>query len=312
MDAAYEVGRKAVLITPARFLFNAGFTPKAWNEKMLADPHVTVPHYVPNSNELFPGTDIKGGIAVTFRDADREGEPLGTFTKHPELNSIERKVTGAGHEALEGRITSSRSFRYLPKLYEDHPELLALRPKGNELLVETTAFDQFSSVFHEKEPKDGHEYTKVLGITGRARVYRWIRQDYFGGPESLGKYKVALPKSNGSGVLGEALSAPLVLEPQVGATYTFITIGSFETDAEAQACLKYVKTKFARILLGVLKVTQHNPASAWKYVPLQDFTSASDIDWTQPIPEIDRQLYAKYGLDADEIAFIEDKVKPMV
>jgi hypothetical protein len=311
MDAAYEVGRKAVLITPARFLFNAGFTPKAWNEKMLADPHLTVPHYVPNSNELFPGTDIKGGIAVTFRDADREGEPLGTFTKYPELNSIEHKVTEAGHEALEGRITSSRSFRYLPKLYEDHPELLALRPKGNEFLVETTAFDQFSSVFHESKPKDGHEYTKVLGIRGRARVYRWIRQDYFGGPESLRKYKVALPKSNGSGVLGEALSAPLVLEPQVGATYTFITIGSFETDAEAQACLKYVKTKFARILLGVLKVTQHNPASAWKYVPLQDFTSASDIDWTQPIPEIDRQLYAKYGLDADEIAFIEAKVKPM-
>ena len=68
MDAAYEVGKKAVLITPARFLFNAGFTPKAWNEKMLADPHLTVPHYVPNSDDLFPGTTIKGGIAVTYRD----------------------------------------------------------------------------------------------------------------------------------------------------------------------------------------------------------------------------------------------------
>jgi hypothetical protein len=64
-------------------------------------------------------------------------------------------------------------------------------------------------------------------------------------------------------------------------------------------------------MLGILKVTQHNPRSTWKYVPLQDFTSASDIDWTQPIPEIDNQLYAKYGLDADEIAFIEAKVKPM-
>ena len=44
MDAAYEVGKKAVLITPARFLFNAGFTPKAWNEKMLADEHLSVAH----------------------------------------------------------------------------------------------------------------------------------------------------------------------------------------------------------------------------------------------------------------------------
>lgn len=311
MDAAYQVGKKVVLITPARFLFNAGFTPKAWNEKMLADRHISVPHYVPNSDELFPGTDIKGGIAVTFRDVDHEGEGIGTFTKYPELNSIEHKVTETGDGALDGQITSSRSFRYLPKLYEDHPELRVLRPKGNEALVETTAFEQFSKVFHASKPEDGHEYIRVLGIAARARVYRWIRQDYFGGPESLKKYKVALPKSNGSGVLGEVLSSPLVLEPQVGATYTFITIGSYDTDAEAQACLKYVKTKFARTLLGVLKVTQHNPASAWKYVPLQDFSSDSDIDWTKPIPEIDQQLYAKYGLDTDEIAFIEAKVKYM-
>ena len=96
MDAAYEVGKKAVFITPARFLFNAGFTPKAWNEKMLADPHLTVPHYVPNSDELFPGTDIKGGIAVTYRDEDRDGEPLGTFTKYPELNTILDKVVESG------------------------------------------------------------------------------------------------------------------------------------------------------------------------------------------------------------------------
>lgn len=77
------------------------------------------------------------------------------------------------------------------------------------------------------------------------------------------------------------------------------------------ACLKYVSTKFARAMLGVLKATQHNPASTWKHVPLQNFTPDSDIDWTKPIPEIDQQLYAKYGLEADEIAFIEDKVKPM-
>ncbi len=60
MDAAYEIGKKAVLITPARFLFNAGFTPKAWNEKMLADPHLTVAHYVPNSDELLPWHRYQG------------------------------------------------------------------------------------------------------------------------------------------------------------------------------------------------------------------------------------------------------------
>ena len=107
------------------------------------------------------------------------------------------------------------------------------------------------------------------------------------------------------------MNNPTVLEPGVAVTQTFITIGSFETEAEAQACLKYVKSKFARTMLGVLKITQHNPRSTWKFVPAQDFTSTSDIDWTKTIPEIDAQLYAKYGLDSEEIAFIEAKVKPM-
>ena len=64
-------------------------------------------------------------------------------------------------------------------------------------------------------------------------------------------------------------------------------------------------------MLGVLKVTQNNTRGAWVKVPLQDFTSQSDIDWTQSIPDIDRQLYTKYCLDEKEIAFIEEKVKPM-
>jgi len=75
--------------------------------------------------------------------------------------------------------------------------------------------------------------------------------------------------------------------------------------------MKYIKTKFARTMLGVLKATQHNTKSTWRYVPLQTFTADSDIDWSKTIPEIDQQLYKKYGLSADEIAFIESNIKPM-
>ena len=72
-----------------------------------------------------------------------------------------------------------------------------------------------------------------------------------------------------------------------------------------------MKTKFFRSLLGIKKVTQHCPPAVWKMIPLQDFTSASDIDWSKPIPEIDQQLYRKYGLDQTEIDFIESHVKEM-
>jgi len=64
-------------------------------------------------------------------------------------------------------------------------------------------------------------------------------------------------------------------------------------------------------MLGVLKVTQNNPRDVWRYIPLQDFTSDSDIDWSKSIAEIDQQLYKKYGLTPDEINFIENHVKEM-
>lgn len=92
---------------------------------------------------------------------------------------------------------------------------------------------------------------------------------------------------------------------------TQYSIGSFETLIEAENLAKYIKTRFSRAALGVLKVTQDITPTKWAYVPLQDFTPASDIDWSKSIPEIDRQLYAKYGLDQSEIDFIESHVKEM-
>lgn len=120
------------------------------------------------------------------------------------------------------------------------------------------------------------------------------------------KWKVFIPKSNGSGALGEVVSTPLT-----GCTYSFLQVGAFENRYEADNCLKYIKTRFCRVMLGTLKVTQDNPKSTWRNVPLQDFTAQSDIDWSKSISEIDQQLYAKYGLDQNEIDFIETRVRAM-
>ena len=107
------------------------------------------------------------------------------------------------------------------------------------------------------------------------------------------------------------LSTPLIGEPLIGYTQSFLGIGAYDSRLEAEAVLKYVKSKFARVLLGILKITQDNPPEKWKYVPLQDFTSSSDIDWSKSIAEIDQQLYAKYDLSDEEIDFIETHVKEM-
>ena len=104
---------------------------------------------------------------------------------------------------------------------------------------------------------------------------------------------------------------PVVGKPNMGHTVTFLSIGNFSNKQEADALLKYIRTKFARTLLGTLKVTQDNPKETWANIPLQDFTSASDIDWSKSIEDIDNQLATKYGLDAFEREYISTHVRAL-
>jgi len=138
-----------------------------------------------------------------------------------------------------------------------------------------------------------------------------IKQDYLRVPDNFDTYKVFVAKANGAGTLGEALSTPVVGEPFVGHTVTFLSIGKFDRIEEANAVLKYIKTKFARIMLGTLKVTQDNPRETWGNIPMQDFTETSDIDWNATIDDIDEQLFSKYQLDEDERNFIRETAQTM-
>ncbi len=321
MDAAYECAESVELITPARFLFNAGKTPKAWNEKMLNDKHLKVLDYQQDSSKVFSNTDIKGGVAVTYRDSRKSFEPLSVFTPYPELNSLKNKVMKIGTiGSLSDLVFAPESYKFAPKLHEDYPNLRycedknennsIVLSKGHDNDIVTNIFSKLPGIFIDKET-DNDVYAGFIGLIGNKRYTKWIKREYIQDHPNLEKYKVILPKSNGSGAIGEVLSTPLIGEPLIGHTQSFISLGAFNTRGEADACLKYIKTKFSRALLGILKVTQDNKKGVWKYVPLQDFTPASDIDWSKSIHDIDLQLYRKYGLDETEIEFIESHVKEM-
>lgn len=144
----------------------------------------------------------------------------------------------------------------------------------------------FHKSFFDKKPSDEEEYIRVLGRENNQRVYKYIRKNYVNETVNLHKYKLYLPSGNGNGQFGEKLTSPVISEPEVAATETFISIGSFDTECEANAILKYVSGKFARALLSALKITQHLTPAVWKYVPLQDFTSNSDIDWSKSVHRI--------------------------
>lgn len=308
IDSGEELADRVTLIHPARFLFNAGDTPKAWNEKKLNDIHYQVIKYWSDSSDIFPTVDIKGGVAVTYWDKRKEFKPIKLFTAFDELHSILEKVEKLNEDSLSSIITNRGTYKYSNLAYTEQPDEMM---KTADRRIAPSSFERMPKLFTEEKPNDKHEYVQILGNIKNERCYRWFRKDYISPVDNLEKYKVIVPKANGSGAIGEVLSTPLIGTPLIGYTETYISIGSTDSFSEAEAILKYVKTKFARTMLGILKVTQNNPKETWQYVPIQNFTENSDIDWSKSVHEIDLQLYKKYGLSDEEITFIESKVKPM-
>ncbi|MBQ3944298.1 MAG: restriction endonuclease [Alphaproteobacteria bacterium] len=195
------------------------------------------------------------------------------------------------------------------QFYRENPELENRQSKGHRFDVGTTVFTLFPEVFSEVAPNP-NDYALIVGRENDVRIAKWIKSGYLKLPDNFESFKVFIPKANGSGKFGEALGEPIIGDKKHGHNTTFLSIGKFDTEEEAIACMKYIKTKFCRMLLGIRKVTQENSKQAWEFVPNQDFSKGSDIDWTKSIPEIDQQLYVKYGLE-DYVDFIENSVKPM-
>lgn len=313
-EESFSISDKVELITPARFLFNAGGTPADWNKKMLSDEHLKVEKYESNSSKVFPDTSISGGLAILYRDADRAIGPIGVFTPYDELNRIVKKVCCKTEASLSSVVTNRGMYRYSDLVYKEHPEEML---GASDRRIAPSCFERMPSLFTANKPNDGEEYIEIYGNLHGERVTRWFRKDYVKPVGNLNCFKAVISKADGAaGQIGHPIPArisgkPIVLNPGVGFTETFISIGESRTRAEADNTCKYVKTKFARAMLGVLKVTQNNAKPTWAKVPLQDFTSSSDIDWSRSVPEIDEQLYVKYGLSDEEIDFIESYVKEM-
>ena len=319
MDEAYKNGNKVELITPARWLFNAGKTKKEWNKKMLSDKHLKVLLYEADSSKIFPNTNINGGLAVTYRNSLEEYGAINSFIVYNELRSIKDKTRKFMSSSISDIVSSPESYKFTSLLHDEHSDVESLLSSGHKYDVTSNAFEKLKGiVFFDERPHDGKIYIQMFGLENTKRCKKWVKQEYIGDNSgTLNKWKVLVSKANGaSGTLAEAparmISNPVVIEPSVGFTQTFISIGCFDTQIEAINAEKYVRTKFARALLGILKITQDCRAPKWKYVPLQDFTSSSDIDWSKSIAEIDEQLFDKYGLDEQERNFIRTKVKEMV
>ena len=307
-DMAFELAPIATLVTPARFLFDAGQTSKEWNRKMLSDEHFKVIRYFENSKDVFDTVDIKGGVAITYHDSNTNFGAIDIFTAYSELNEIISKVKHMCEPTMDTIISARGTYRTTNIFNADYPDAIERLGKGTGNMLVSNFFEKVPEAIANET---NEPCLRILCRVGGKRSICNILKKYIQPNKFIDKYNVASPEANSNGRFGERLTVGELLSPEEGATDTFISLGAFDTKFEALALQKYLKTKFFRALLGVKKVTQHCPPMVWEMIPCQEFSENSDIDWSKSIHEIDLLLYKKYGLSDEEIAFIESKVKPM-
>lgn len=334
-DLAESLSNFYTLISPARFLFNAGLTPAQWNQKMLSDKHLKVVYYTSDCTECFPNTAINGGVAILQRNTEEEYTPITMFLPDENLRSLASKFNPNSPNSLKNVIYGGRSDLKFNKVFlKDYPnspqDRLAFiqikRPAvkvlgpNEEYELKTSTFEALPYAF-KHSVNDPENYYHLFGLENSKRVWKFTERRYmtprYPDDNNIEKYKVFISKADGAaGQVGNPIPARIIGRSEIGrpgdsSTSSFISIGAFDTEIEAVNCAKYLRTKFARCLLGILKITQDNPPSVWAYIPIQDFSSDSDINWNLDIPDIDQQLFLKYDIDPFEQQFIEEMISPL-
>ena len=213
------------------------------------------------------------------------------FIRNSELITIKNKVAKKDNSSFENIVSPLKPYGLRGDIFKDYSKYNLPNMSDNPINNGLTVYGL------DEKLKRVMRYADIN--------YPLPKRDYVKG------YKLFMSRNQGSGNFGEEFSTPIFAKPNDCCTETFVVIGLFNTEKESQNCWQYIKTKFFRAMVGIRKQDQGASKSIYHYVPLQDFTEKSDIDWSKSVAEIDKQLYKKYNLTQEEIDFIEKTVKPM-
>ena len=248
MDSAFVVADKVELITPARFLFDAGNTPSSWNKKMLDNSHLKVLQYEVNAQKVFPNTSIVGGVVVTYHDTLKSFDKIGVFTPYLELNSIMAKVSSLMLESLESVVSVRGNYRLTDLFFKNFDDVSFRLGSGTGNMFVSNIFEKIPEAFSDK-PIPRKRCLRVLGRLGSSRAYKYIERKYLVENEYIDTYNVLLSKADGAaGTIGAPIPARIIGKGVVAnlgecATDTFISIGKFKSQIESVNLIKYLQTK---------------------------------------------------------------------
>lgn len=287
------------MIMPARW-YAGGRGLDEFRSEMISDTHLSRLHDYELSKDLFPTVDIAGGLCTFLWDSNYNGPCM--VTNYNAIKDIKIKRYLNQFDTL---IRSNAAVSILEKIISISTSYL----KDSVLSINPFGFRTY---FRGKDNGD----IKILTSKGWSKV---DRTEITKGIEYIDQYKIIVGRfvpSNGEmsvkpGDGYRVLTEPQILSPAEINTETYIDTAVFSTLEEATNYKKYLLSKFARFLLRQGITSVNVTRECFAFVPQQDFTSSSDIDWNNSIAKIDLQLYSKYHLTNEEISFIESMIKPM-
>jgi hypothetical protein len=287
------------MIMPAKW-YNGGRGLDDFRKSMLNDKRIKKIVDFVDSNDCFEGVDIAGGICYYLWDKAYSGKCSVVTHNNGKRRKNERyldqhQTFHRNHESISiiEKIKKDDNLTFLSShVSSQKPFGLRTYVKPNVSGELTLRYSGGKGPFEKADVTYGIDWIEKWKV-----ITSYLTYDHAGRADKNGQKRI--------------ISTLEILKPNEICTETYIVLDVFENEFETINFLSYIKTKFVRFLVGELTSTQHLSKDKFALVPLQDFTTSSDIDWSQPVEAIDRQLYAKYGLSEEEVAFIEGMIKGM-
>jgi site-specific DNA-methyltransferase (adenine-specific) len=284
--------RFLVMVIPSRWLAG-GRDMGQFRDSMLKGQHLRRFVDYTKMSTAFPGVDFEGGVGYFIWDRDSKGPCL--YTLH--LGDNDAVTAERNLDDYDIFVRDTRALTILNKV-------TAKAEKTMDALVSGDTPFGLATNFGDYDKKQGKNTLQLFMTIKQKREVVWVKENFIAKNRQLIRtWKLLIPKAYGergaipANVLGPSIVAP----PDSVCSQTYLVIGPFPTRRQARSVQSYLWTRFARFLISLRKITQDVPKGAYSWLPVQEWDRA----WT------DVDLYKKYGITKDEIAFIESMIRPM-